>query len=196
VSLLEFPIRRYQFTLVAFLCLVVIGIYTFISVPREEDPSFKIAGFDITAIMPGADPKDLERLISKPLEDRIAELDDIRQLETVVADGVAFTIVEFYAYTDADKKYDEIVRELNALRPSLPAELRQLSIRKFSPGLVNIVQYALVSEDAPYRELEDHARDLKDLLKSVPGVRTSESWAYPPRELRVEVDLKRLPISR
>jgi len=192
VSLLEFPIRRYQFTMVAFLCLVVIGIYTFISVPREEDPSFKISGFDITAIMPGADPKDLERLISKPLEDRIAELDDIRQLETVVADGVAFTIVEFYAYTDADKKYDEIVRELNALRPSLPAELRQLSIRKFSPGLVNIVQYALVSEEAPYRELEDHARDLKDLLKSVPGVRTAESWAYPPRELRVEVDLKRL----
>ena len=192
MSLLEFPIRRYQFTMVAFLCLVVIGIYTFISVPREEDPSFKISGFDITAIMPGADPKDLERLISKPLEDRIAELDDIRQLETVVADGVAFTIVEFYAYTDADKKYDEIVRELNALRPSLPAELRQLSIRKFSPGLVNIVQYALVSEEAPYRELEDHARDLKDLLKSVPGVRTAESWAYPPRELRVEVDLKRL----
>jgi multidrug efflux pump subunit AcrB len=192
VSLLEFPIRRYQFTMVAFLCLVVIGIYTFISVPREEDPSFKISGFDITAIMPGADPKDLERLISKPLEDRIAELDDIRQLETVVADGVAFTIVEFYAYTDADKKYDEIVRELNALRPSLPAELRQLSIRKFSPSLVNIVQYALVSEEAPYRELEDHARDLKDLLKSVPGVRTAESWAYPPRELRVEVDLKRL----
>ena len=192
MSLLEFPIRRYQFTMVAFLCLVVIGIYTFISVPREEDPSFKISGFDITAIMPGADPKDLERLISKPLEDRVAELDDIRQLETVVADGVAFTIVEFYAYTDADKKYDEIVRELNALRPSLPAELRQLSIRKFSPGLVNIVQYALVSEEAPYRELEDHARDLKDLLKSVPGVRTAESWAYPPRELRVEVDLKRL----
>ena len=40
MSLLEFPIRRYQFTMVAFLCLVVIGIYTFISVPREEDPSF------------------------------------------------------------------------------------------------------------------------------------------------------------
>jgi len=82
VSLLEFPIRRYQFTMVAFLCLVVIGIYTFISVPREEDPSFKISGFDITAIMPGADPKDLERLISKPPEDRIDELDDIRQLKT------------------------------------------------------------------------------------------------------------------
>jgi len=192
VSILEFPIKRYQFTLVAFLCLVAMGIYAFISVPREEDPSFRISGFDIAAIMPGADPKDLERLVAKPLEDRLSELDDVRQLETVIADGVSFTIVEFEAYTDANKKYDEVLREVNALRPNLPAELRQISIRKFSPGLVNIVQYALVSTEAPYRELEDHARALKDVLKGVPGIRTSESWAYPPRELRIEVNMERL----
>lgn len=192
MSILEFPIKRYQFTLVAFLCLVAMGIYAFISVPREEDPSFRISGFDIAAIMPGADPQDLERLVAKPLEDRLSELDDVRQLETVIADGVSFTIVEFEAYSDANKKYDEVLREVNALRPNLPAELRQISIRKFSPGLVNIVQYALVSAEAPYRELEDHARALKDVLKSVPGIRTSESWAYPPRELRIEVNMERL----
>jgi multidrug efflux pump subunit AcrB len=192
VSLLEFPIRRYQFTLVAFMCLVAIGLYSFSSIPREEDPSFEIAGFDISAVLPGADPKDLERLVTKPLEDRLAELDDLRQMESVVADGVSFTIVEFMASTDADKKYEEVVREVNALRPTLPPELRQLHIRRFSPGLVNIVQYALVSEDAPYGELQDHARDLKDALKAVPGVRTAESWAYPPRELRIEVDLRRI----
>lgn len=192
MSILEFPIKRYQFTLVAFLCLVAMGIYAFISVPREEDPSFRISGFDIAAIMPGADPQDLERLVAKPLEDRLSELDDVRQLETVIADGVSFTIVEFEAYTDANKKYDEVLREVNALRPTLPAELRQISIRKFSPGLVNIVQYALVSAEAPYRELEDHARALKDVLKAVPGIRTSESWAYPPRELRIEVNMERL----
>ncbi len=168
------------------------GIYAFISIPREEDPSFRISGFDIAAIMPGADPKDLERLVAKPLEDRLSELDDVRQLETVIADGVSFTIVEFEAYTDANKKYDEVLREVNALRPNLPAELRQISIRKFSPGLVNIVQYALISDEAPYRELEDHARALKDVLKAIPGIRTSESWAYPPRELRVEVNMERL----
>jgi CzcA family heavy metal efflux pump len=191
-SALEFPIRRYQFTLVVFFCLVALGIYSFVSVPREEDPSFKISGFDIATIMPGGDPKDLERLISKPLEDRIAELDDVKSLESVIADGVAFTIVEFEASTDPDRKYEEIVRELNALRPSMPAEVREIHIRKFSPGLVNIVQFALVSDDAPYRELEDQARALKDALKGVPGIRTSQSWAYPPRELRIEVDARRL----
>ena len=59
MNMLEFPIRRYQFTLVAFMLLVAIGWFTFTSIPREEDPSFKFAGFQIAAIMPGADPKDL-----------------------------------------------------------------------------------------------------------------------------------------
>src|SRR6185436_16372254 len=49
-----------------------------------------------------------------------------------------------------------------------------------------------LSEDAPYRELEDYARELKDRLKTVDGVRNSESWAYPERELRIAVDLKRM----
>ncbi len=192
MPVLEFPIRRYQFTLVLFLCLVALGWFTFAQMPREEDPSFKISGFSIAAIMPGADPKDLERLVVKPIEDRLAELDDLYKIESSIADGVSFTAIEFDASTDPDRKYDEVTREINALRPSLPSELRELIIRKFSPGLVNIVQFALVSAEAPYRELEDHARNLKDALKSVDGVLTSETWAYPRRELRVEVDLERM----
>jgi multidrug efflux pump subunit AcrB len=192
MTMLEFPIRRYQFTLVAFLMLIAIGLFTFITIPREEDPSFKISGFQIAAILPGADPTDLERLVSKPIEDRLAELDDVLDIETTIADGVSFTVIEFDASADPDRKYDEVTREVNALRPTLPDELRELTIRKISPALVNIAQYALVSGDAPYRELEDLARDLKDTLKAVPGIRTAESWAYPPRELRVELDLRRM----
>src|SRR4051794_40358287 len=99
---------------------------------------------------------------------------------------------EFYSTVDADKKYDEVVRELNALRPSLPVEVSKLEVRKINPGLVNIVQFALVSEDAPYRELEDYARDLKDTLKAVDGIRTAETWAYPVRELRIALDVPRM----
>ena len=163
MTLLEFPIRRYQFTLVAFLCLIVMGLYAFSSMPREEDPYFKIPAFFITTIYPGADPKDLERLVAKPIEDRLAELDDVRKMETTISDGVAFVAVEFEAWSDAEKKYDEVTREVNALRPELPAEIADLDIRKISPGLVNIVQFALVSEEAPYRELEDHARENRSL---------------------------------
>jgi multidrug efflux pump subunit AcrB len=166
MTFLEFPIRRYQFTLVAFMCLIALGWFAFSKVPREEDPYFKIPGYTIAAIYPGADPKDLERLVSKPIEDRIAALDDVMKMETSIRDGVSFTAVEFETFVDADKKFDEVTREVNALRPEMPPET-QIIIRRFSPGLVNTIQIALVSDDAPYRELEDYARRLKDTLKTV-----------------------------
>jgi CzcA family heavy metal efflux pump len=192
MSFLEFPIKRYQFTLVAFAMLVALGISSFSSIPRQEDPYFPIPIYQIIVAYPGAEPRDVERLVVKPIEDRISELDDIKKIESFSNDGLATILPEFYSSADADKKYDEVVREINALRPSLPAEIARLEIKKSNPGLVNIVQFALVSPDAPYRELEDQARDLKDLLKAVDGVRTSETWAYPARELRVALDLPRM----
>ncbi len=192
MSFLEFPIKRYQFTLVAFAMLVALGVSSYMSIPRQEDPYFPIAVYQIIVAYPGAEPRDVERLVVKPIEDRISELDDVKKIESFSNDGLATLLVEFYATVDAEEKYDEVVREINALRPTLPAELARLEIKKSNPGLVNIVQFALVSEDAPYRELEDHARDLKDILKAVDGVRTSETWAYPARELRVALDLPRM----
>jgi CzcA family heavy metal efflux pump len=192
MSFLEFPIKRYQFTLVTFAMLVALGVTSFLNIPRQEDPYFPISSFQIIAVYPGAEPQDVERLVVKPIEDRISELDDIKKIESDSNDGLAVIVPEFFGFVDAEKKYDEVVREINALRPTLPPEITRLEVKKINPGLVNIVQFALVSTDAPYRELEDYARDLKDALKTVDGVRTAETWAYPARELRVALDLPRM----
>ncbi|MGE0115759.1 MAG: efflux RND transporter permease subunit [Steroidobacteraceae bacterium] len=192
MQLLEFPIRRYQFTLVAFLCLVAIGWFAFSTIPREEDPFFKSPAFSVPVIYPGADPKEIERLIVKPIEDRIAALDDVYKLETTVVDGVAIIFIQFGVNSDADKKYDEVMREVSVVRANLGSTVANISVRKWSPAYVNIVQFALVSEEAPYSELEDTARDLADALKAVAGVRTAETWAFPKREVRVALDLARM----
>jgi len=192
MSLIEFPIRRHQFTLVAFLCVAALGITSFLGMPREEDPYIKAPGFLVTGIYPGADPVDLEREFAKPVEDRIAELDDVSRIETTIGDGVAVVAVEFDADTDVDRKTDEVTREVNALRPQLPAAIRQIEVKRWGPTQVNIVQLALVSPDAPFAELEDAARDLEDVLKAVDGVRSAASWAYPQRELHVQLDPARM----
>src|SRR5687768_8956626 len=192
MKLIEFPIRRHQFTLVAFMCVAALGISSFLSMPREEDPYIKAPGFLVTGVYPGADPVDLEREFAKRVEDRIAELDDVSRIETNIADGVAVVAVEFEAHTDVDRKTDELTREINALRPELPASIRQIEIRRWGPTQVSIVQLALVSPDAPYSELEDMARDLEDVLKAVDGVRSTDTWAYPERELRVQLDPARM----
>ncbi len=188
----EFAVRRYQFTVIVFLMLAALGVASWMTIPRGEDPTFPIPSYTVVAIYPGATPTDLERLVIKPIEDRVAELDDIKKIDARMADGVATLFVEFNASADADRKYDEVIREVNAIRPSLPAELYSLEVKKTTALDVNIVQIALVSETAPWAELDSLAELIEDRMETVPGVRRAERWAAPAREVRVSVDLGRL----
>ena len=52
MSFLEFPIKRYQFTLVAFAMLVALGFSSYMSIPRQEDPYFPIAVYQIVVAYP------------------------------------------------------------------------------------------------------------------------------------------------
>ena len=93
MSLLEFPIKRYQFTLVAFAMLVALGLTSFKNIPRQEDPYFPLAIFQVVAIYPGAEPQDVERLVVKPIEDRLSELDDIKKI-TIRTHEAAIRIID------------------------------------------------------------------------------------------------------
>ena len=187
-----FTVRHWQFTLLVFGFAVALGISALRSIPRSEDPVFPIPLVTVIAVYPGADPADVERLIVDPIEDAMNELDDVDNIESESRDGLGVVNVEFTWGMDPEEKYDEVVREVNALRAELPEGLASLDIRKASTGLVNIVQVALVSEKESYRELESRAEDLREALETVPGVREAETWAYPEPEVAVAVDLERL----
>src|SRR5262245_31338579 len=147
----DFAVRRWQFTLLAFALLIALGVSSWRNIARSDDPIFPIPVVSVVAVYPGADPADVEKLIVDPIEDAINGLDDVEKIDSDSRDGLAFLRVEFGWDTDPDKKYDEVVREINALRPDLPQNLAVLEVRKISSGLVNIVQLALVSETASYR---------------------------------------------
>ena len=188
----KFAVERWQFTLVVFILLVALGVYAFNTIPRQEDPSFPIPVTSVIVVFPGADPADVERLAVRPIEDAIAELDDVTDIRSTSEDGLGVIRVEFDWSRDPDKKYDEVVREVNALRGSLPAEIRDVILRKTNPSLVNIVQYALVGETVDPRELRRVAEDLEEAIETVPGIRRADRWAFPEPEVRVALDLPKM----
>ena len=196
MSLWSFSVKRWQFTLVVFALLIATGLWALSSIPRSEDPSLKFPGSLVIVQYPGADPEDVERLVVDPIEDALSELEDIKRLNSSALDGLALIEIEFTYGTDPDRKYDEVVREVNVVRPSLPDDVFSLDIRQFTPGTVNIVQLALVSDTAPWRELAKQAENLEELIETAPGVRRAETWAYPEPEVRVAVDLERLAAAR
>jgi multidrug efflux pump subunit AcrB len=192
VKLTEFSVRHWQFTIVVFAMLVVLGVAAWLTIPRYEDPPLDFPGYSIIAVYPGASPTDLERLVVKKIEDRLHELDNVKKIVSEMRDGVATTFIEFEADQDADKKYDEVTREVNALRPDLPSDLTRFEIKRSTTLNVNIVQVALISPHASYATLDSLAEALEDRLTAVPGVRRAERWGAPERQVHVDVDLGRL----
>jgi multidrug efflux pump subunit AcrB len=191
-SLWGFSVRRWQFTSVMFLLLAALGAYSLANIPRQEDPTFPIPLTTVIVAYPGADPIDVERLAVDPIEDALAELDDVREIRSTSENGLAVIRVDFEWTTDPDKKYDEVVREVNALRGRLPADIRDIEFRKTNPGLVNIVQVAIVSPGLDALTLKRLADDLETAIESVPGVRRAESWGLEPPEVSVVLDLPRM----
>src|SRR5690349_3647454 len=164
MKIAEFSVKNYQFTLIIFVLMIALGVNALLNMPRGEDPEMVQPAFSIAVIYPGTSPVDMEKLVVDPIEKRINELEDIKKLITGVNDGLAVFRVEYKYEVDADEKYQEIVREMNALRLELPQDIFDIKILKFSSTDVAIFQAALVSETASYKELESHVERLEDEL--------------------------------
>ncbi|MGA0841108.1 MAG: efflux RND transporter permease subunit, partial [Pseudomonadales bacterium] len=133
MSIWSFAIARWQFTSVVLLFLAALGVFATLSIPRQEDPTFPIPVTTVIVSYPGADPADVERLAIDPLEDVIAELEDVGELRSTSENGLGIIEVEFEWDVDPDDKYDEVVREVNALRGELPSGVREIRFRKANP---------------------------------------------------------------
>jgi len=192
VKIAELAVKNPQFTVVVFALLVALGINSFMTIPRSEDPQFPIPGFVIVAIHPGATPLDVEETVANPIEERLQELDDIRKLQTRIGDSVSVTTIEFEQDASADKKEQEVRRQMSAARADLPADLASLEVLRFATSNVSLVQVALVSEGAPWQEMERLAEDLEGRLEGIKGVKAAKVHGLPEREVRVELDVDKL----
>lgn len=197
----EYSVRNPQFTFIVFCCLTLLGVMSFRAIPRLEDPDFKVPSFFVAAVYPGANAKDIEQLVVRPLEDAFKELDDIDKIRTTVRDGYAFISVEFFYGTDPERKYDEMVRQVNVERPRLPEGVSDVEVRKIQTINVAMMQVALVSPDASYGRLQDLAENLRKRFEAVPGVRQARRHAFPEKQVRISLDLDkvaqlRLPLDR
>ena len=95
MSLCAFSVRRWQFTLVVFALLIATGLWALSAIPRAEDPTLKFPGSLVVVNYPGADPEDVERLVIDPIEDALAELEDVKKLSSTAFDGLALIENEF-----------------------------------------------------------------------------------------------------
>ncbi|MBL7750407.1 MAG: efflux RND transporter permease subunit, partial [Chitinophagaceae bacterium] len=192
MKLTSFFVRNYQFTLVMFLMVVVVSATTLLTMPRAEDPEINPPQYPIIVLYPGTSPKDMEELVVKPIEKKVTELENIKKITTTIEDGVAVLIVEYKYNSDVEAKYQELVREVNALESELPDDIYSIKVNKVSPTDVSILQMALVSENASNEKLKAYAEDLKEQLEKVKSLKRVNYWGVPDQVVRVDMQLDKL----
>ncbi|NNV56033.1 efflux RND transporter permease subunit [Limnovirga soli] len=201
MKITDFSVKNYQFTLIVFVMLIAIGVNSLLNMPRGEDPDFSAPEYNVVVIYPGTSPQDMEQLVVDKLEKKINELDDIKKVSSNMDDGLAIMDVQFKYESDPDKKYQDLVREIDAIRADLPADIMDIDILKFSPSDVNISQIALTSETAPYKDLEAWSKKLKERLEKIKSLKNVDNWAFPQQQVRVSLNLEKmaehkLPLNR
>ncbi len=186
-------LKNHLFVLTTVFLLVFLGIRSFNTMPRSEDPFLSLPNYTVVVVYPGTSPEDMEELIVDPIEEVVEELDAITEIKTEIANGLAVLQIEAEFGIDYDEKYDDIVSEINKLRNELPQGIIELDVEQFKPAdRVVVNQFALVSENGPYNLLYDYAEDLESALAVSDLVNKVEIAANPQEEIRISLDFQKM----
>ncbi len=189
MKLPRLAIDNAPFTITIALLLVLVGIVSYLNMPRSEDPQFDLPITLIEVVYPGASPNDIETLVVDPIEKEIAEIENIKKIETKINNGAVRITIDFLYGTDAEASFNKVKQAISMVRASLPEGIAELLVLKATPSSVAIMQLALWSEPTDYKAMELHAKLLEKRLESITGVRKASIWGYPRQIVAIDVDL-------
>lgn len=196
----RFALERPRIVALATALLVVFGALSYRGLPRQENPTLEDRFAEILTYLPGAAPDKVELLVTKVLEERIAEVDDIEDLFSVSARGVSFVMVELEKSAPAAERLQEVRDKVQEARLALPpgASEPDVDLRVLR---TNTLVLALAGRGVPLVALREQAQELERALERLPDVRRVDLVGVPEEEIDVAVDLRRLsqralPLSR
>ena len=102
------------------LFIIFAGIFIGLSIKLEIFPESSLDRISIIIEYPGASPADIEELVVDRLEKSIKELEDIDRITSEIEEDVAIIVIEFSPESDPDIKFDDLQRQINSVRSSLP----------------------------------------------------------------------------
>ncbi len=181
-------IRNHQLTILVSFILVLLGLVSYNTMPRAEDPQLEFPVASIVVVNPGTTPSDMESLVVDPIEEVVNELEDIKHIKTSIEDGLARFEVEFLYGSDVDEKFDDVQSAVNSIRDELPAGIVKLDIKKISPSEVGILQIALSHEKGDFSILRRSSERLEKKLEKVSGVKRVDINAQA--DLQVQIQIK------
>lgn len=180
-------------TIVTFLILGIVGIFSFMGLGIDESPNIDVPVVIVSATQRGVSPTELETQVTKKIEDAVANLDGIDELSSTVTDGSSRTVINFDLGVDSDRAVNEVRNAISQVRPELPQDIDEPNVTKLQFTGGTVVTYAVSSQERSVEELSDLVdRTIIPELLNIKGVGQVERLGGLDREVRVNLDPERL----
>lgn len=186
-----YAIKERKVTLFAVVVLMVLGLYNYYVIPKEEAPKIELPAAVVTAIYPGASPEDMESIVTKKIEDKIAEMDGYDYSISYSKNSISTVVFELNHGTDVDKAWRDLREKMNDLENELPDDCSIVDINTELMKTAGII-ISISGENYSYEELEYYAEKVKKQLSRVDGIEQFKIEGEQKKEVKVEVDINRL----
>jgi len=190
-----YVVLSFWFSVVVLAILVVVTGY----LPRRIMPYVEQPLIAVVTMMPGMSAPEVERYLTKPIEENLIHVRDLRFIRSTSQEGLSIVTLEFYYGTDMRRAYNEVLSLLNVLQANLPptgANLKPSWVVPIDPLNLPILTFGLTGDprkgwDMPrLREFADNI--VINRLKAVPGIFSVYTFGGYKRQLQIEVDRDKL----
>ena len=188
----RFGLDAQRLTLVFIILVVVAGLGQFLTFPRQEDPPIVIREVVVSAQYPGMSPKDVEQLITRSIEAELRAMPEIDDIWSDSKTGVAVV------HADTADRYDDVEAIWQKVRNRMADLAPKLPVGTIGPvvndefGLVAVATIALWSDGFTMEEMRETARDIRDELYELEGIRKVELWGVHDERVFLEYSSAKL----
>jgi multidrug efflux pump subunit AcrB len=171
---------------------LLLGAFSILQTPREEEPQIVVPMLDVFVQMPGATPEEVSQRVSLPMEKLLREVPGVEYVYSISQPGMSMLIVRFYV---GSKEEDAIVQTYNKLYSNfdrIPPGVSQPIIKSRSINDVPIMALTLWGKNYDSYHLRRIAGELENSLKQLDDVSETSIIGGQPRQVRVVLDTQRL----
>jgi HAE1 family hydrophobic/amphiphilic exporter-1 len=187
VNITEFALKRPVTVMVIFTCFAAIGVIAARLLPLEYFPDIEFPFIAVQVDYQGSSPEEVERLITKPIEESMATLSGVKRMTSTSDANQSQVFLQFDWGENVSVKEVQVLDKVDAIRGDLPADVRHIGVLKQSGADVPILQLRLSSNRDLTRSYELLNRLLKDRLQRVPGVSHVTLYGVEPQQVQIEL---------
>ena len=149
--------------------IIFAGLGAYLSIPRESAPEITVPNIIVTTIYPGVAPKDIETLITRPIEDELNAISDVKTITSSSVEGYSSINIEFNAGVDMSEARQEVREKVDIAKTEIPEAVEDPQIFEINLSEFPVMQVN-ISGDYDLVRLRDVAEDLQDRLEQIPTV--------------------------